>query len=287
MIGRRAKLLAMLAAVAAMAVVPAATAAIFGANDLDRLTRAGTPNQCYLKGAAALPVGRIYITGNGDRQTAGSGAVVGSSNIVVTAGHLFETGSSNRLRPGAGVSFAIWEGTPANCRLVDHPADLVLVGTQHPVQQPSRDYAVLRLRNPVTAYAPLKLGSPGGAGAARAGGRITVAGFAGHRSTHLGRDLSVVTCRGYAMPVWDPQWTIADSLIVFDCDTATGMSGSPILMGRTLVGIATASMNLSEGNPFNLTDNFIFGYALEPSLGRAIACVKAGGCEGFDVRDLE
>jgi V8-like Glu-specific endopeptidase len=87
--------------------------------------------------------------------------------------------------------------------------------------------------------------------------------------------------------VWDPQWTIADSLIVFDCDTATGMSGSPILMGRTLVGIATASMNLSEGKPFNLADNFNFGYALEPSLGRAIACVRAGGCKGFDVRELK
>jgi hypothetical protein len=284
---RLAKLLALLAGLAAVAAAPAATGAIFGANDLDRLTRAGTPNQCYFKPNAALPVGRIYITGNGDRRSAGSGAVVGAGDIVVTAGHLFETGSGSRLGPGAGVSFAIWEGTPEDCRLVDHRAELVLIGTHHPVQEPSRDYAILKLRSPVSAYPPLKLGTPGGAATARAGGSITVAGFAGHRSTHLGRDLSIVGCRGYPMPVWDPQWTIADSLIVFDCDTTTGMSGSPILVGRTFVGIATGAMNLSEGLPFNLTDNFNFGYALEPSLGRAIACVKAGSCTGFDVRELK
>lgn len=276
------------AVLAALVVATPVFAAIFGGNDLDRLTRAGTPNQCHLKASSAPPVGRIYITGNGDRKTAGSGALVGSGNIVITAGHLFETGTANRLGGGHGISFAMWEGTPDNCRLVDYPAELVLIGSKKPIHEPSRDYAVIRLKTAVTAYSPLKLGSPGMAGAARGGGKITIAGFAGHSSTNRGRDLSIVNCRGYKMPVWDPMWTIADSLLVFDCDTATGMSGSPILSGRSLVGIVTGAMNYSEGRAFNLSDNFNFGYAMEPSLGRAVACVRSGkGCGGFDVRELD
>ena len=264
-----------------------ATAAIFGSNDLDSLTRAGTPNQCYLKASGAPPVGRVYILSGGDRRMAGSGATVGSGNIVVTAGHLFRTDNADHLRPGDRVVFSVWEGTPSDCRLVDHAASEVLIGTEVPVRAPSRDYAVLKLATPLTAYPPLGLGSPGMASAARAGGHIRIAGFAGHQSTHLGLDLSVEGCRGYAMPVWDPQWTIADSLIVFDCDTATGMSGSPLYVGRTFIGIATSAMNLSQGNAFNFKDNFNFGYALEPSLLRAVGCVRTGAsCKGFDVRLL-
>jgi hypothetical protein len=277
-----------LAAFAALMMATPVFAAIFGTNDLDRLTRAGTPNQCHLKASSAPPVGRIYITGNGDRKTAGSGAVVGSGNIVITAGHLFETGTSNRLAGGHGISFGIWEGTPDNCRFVDYPAELVLIGSKKPIHEPSRDYAVIKLKAPVTAYPPFKLGGAGSASGARGGGKISVAGFAGHSSTNRGRDLSVVSCRGYKMPVWDPMWTIADSLLVFDCDTATGMSGAPILSGRSVVGIVTGAMNFSEGKAFNLTDNFNFGYAMESSLIRAVACVRSGkGCGAFDVRELD
>lgn len=272
-------------AVAAMVVaclVPTARGAIFGENDLDSLTRAGTPNQCFLKGANALPVGRIYVGTGADRRFAGSGATVGAGDIVVTAAHLM-----TRIADGGQVRFVVWEGTPEGCREVTYEARAVLVGTRHPVQDPSRDYAILKLGKSVAAYSPLKLGSSGAAAGARAGGSIRIAGFAGHQSTRLGRDLSIVSCRGYAMPVWDPQWRVADSLIVFNCDTATGMSGAPIIAGRTMVGIVTGAMNYSEGAAFNLTDNFNFGYASEPTLGRAIGCMRgSSGCGGFEVLSL-
>lgn len=262
--------------------VPASWAAIFGNNDLDALTQAGTPNQCYLSGGSALPAGRIYVGAGADRRFAGSGATVGAADIVVTAAHLM-----TRIVDGGRVRFVVWEGTPDDCREVTYDATAALIGTRHPVQDPSRDYAVLKLSAPVAAYSPLKLGSSGAAAAARAGGSIRIAGFAGHPSTRLGRDLSMVSCRGYAMPVWDPQWRVADSLIVFNCDTATGMSGAPIIAGRTMIGIVTGAMNYSEGAAFNLTDNFNFGYAVEPTLANAVTCMRKGtGCGNFEVLSL-
>jgi hypothetical protein len=280
-------------ALVALGLAGSVAAAIFLDNDLDALTRAGTPNQCYLaSGAASPPSGRIEIGTGGSRHAVGSGDIVLHGNIAVTAGHLFRTnGGKDKLKPGDSVYFSVWEGTPNKCRLVRHRAKELIIGPQSPVRQPSRDYAVLKLEDPVTAYKPLRLGSAGMVSSARGGGRITIAGFAGHRSTNHGRDLSIVSCRGYPMPVWDPIWTKAESLLVFDCDTATGMSGAAITVVqgsgtkavRYLVGIAHSAMNLSQGKSFNLSDNFNFGYALEPTLRAAIACLHSGsGCGPFE-----
>ncbi|MEQ1901016.1 MAG: trypsin-like peptidase domain-containing protein [Devosia sp.] len=261
----------------------------FGDNDLDALTRAGTPNQCYLKsGTSSPPSGRVFVVRGGSKYPMGSGDLVLHGDIAVTAGHLFRNnGGKDKLKPGDRVVFSIWEGSPKNCRRVDHAVSEIIIGPKVPVAEPSRDFGVLKLEQPVTAYKPLRLGSAGMVSSARGGGRITIAGFAGHRSTGLGRDLTVVTCRGYPMPLWDPIWTSAASLMAFDCDTATGMSGSAITVveggTRYLVGIAHSSMNLSEGKSFNLKDNFNFGYALEPTLGAAIACLHSGsGCDRFE-----
>jgi hypothetical protein len=269
----------------------AGSANVIGVNELDTLVKAGTPNQCYL-GKSAPPSGRVSLVRGGSRVPVGSGDLTVHKNIVVTAAHLFITDAGvSRIKPGNGVVFSTWEGTPENCRLVHHEVAELIVAAKSPVREPSRDYAVLRLREPLAAYTPLRLGSAGMVGNARAGGKITIAGFAGHRSTRQGKDLSIVSCRGYPMTLWDPIWTSANSLLVFDCDTATGMSGAAITTvsggSRYLIGVAHSSMNLSEGKPFDISSNFNFGYALEPTLGAAIACLHSGsGCRNFQSRRI-
>lgn len=223
--------------------------------------------------SAAAVAGRFGATGIVRcGSAAGTGQLVGASNVLVTAAHvLFSPGGEPRGE-GASCTFQIDAG--GRRQVIPIIVDKVVCGAREPYAEPAvKDWAVVPLASSVSGakpYMPAKMSVPGDvvlAAAARSGGV---------------ESYSLQRCKARKVTATTPSGLRE---VAIDCDAEGGVSGAAILSpsgGLVGVYVGFRSAHPGQAGPFSMS-HYNFGVTAEGSLRQAISQVVSRNTQSASV----
>ncbi|MCK0198056.1 serine protease [Ancylobacter sp. 6x-1] len=196
----------------------------------------------------------------------GTGQLVGSSGVLVTAAHvIFEPGGRPR-GTGANCTFQIDAG--GRRQVVPINVAGVVCGSTEPYATPAvRDWAVLPLEHAVIGAQPYRL-----AGSMPVPGKLVLAAAA--RSGGV-ENHSLEQCNARTVTERSPSGTRE---VAIDCNAEGGTSGAALLTpagGFLGVYVGFRSAHPGEPGPFS-TSHYNFGVTADGAMQRAIAEVSGG-----------
>jgi len=193
-------------------------------------------------------------------QAVGTGQLVGSNNVVVTAAHvLFAPGGHSRAE-GTVCTFEIDAG--GKRQVIELKLETVKSGCKEPYAEPAiRDWAVAALAEPVTGVRPYTL-----AAAMTVPGDIvlTSAARSGGVENH-----SLQRCKAREVTGTTPAGLRE---VAIDCDAEGGTSGAAMLTdtgGFLGVYVGFRSAHPGEAGPFSMS-HYNFGLTAEGTMRQAI-----------------
>ncbi|MBS7537883.1 S1 family peptidase [Ancylobacter lacus] len=196
----------------------------------------------------------------------GTGQIVGSSGVLVTAAHvIFEPGGRPRGQ-GSSCTFQIDAG--GRRQIIPIDVSGVVCGSTEPYAKPAiRDWAVLPLERPVIGARPYPL-----AGSLAVPGKVVLSSAA--RSGGV-ESRSLELCTARLVTERSPSGTRE---VALDCDAEGGTSGAALLTptgGFVGIYVGFRSAHPGQPGPFSMS-HYNFGVTADGALHGAIAKVAAG-----------
>ena len=275
------------------------TAAIYGDNNLDDNQY---KRQCESPlGREAPPTGLFYKLRDGRRYPMGSGDLVHQGDIVVTASHNLRRNGEDLVLPTDELVFAIYEKDGNGiCQRKYYPVENVALGTNNSqtLEGKGNDFAVIKLKDAVQSYEPLKLPTPSEFEMLISEiiesdePELTLSAFGHHESIGNGDDLALVNGNAYRITDETNNYYSVPNAIIHNIDSIGSMSGASLstqrhapkdsimLVGgipqnriydRFFLGIHVAGVSSNEGVEFDIKNEYSVGILINDKLREMIS----------------